>query len=137
MRPVVLLLLLAPVVACSHKSEASAVVGAIDRFRDADNDHKPEMADALEKVGCSDPEICAAKDACMKVARPTARGLRLQREVKDGLADVESGKLSKDDPAAKALAGKLADADALMNTAEAALTDCTEHTTALRIKYSL
>jgi hypothetical protein len=133
-----LLVIVLALAACGGtKREASAVVGAIDRYRDADNDHRPEKADLLDAVPCSEAEVCAAKTACTKSADPTAKGLRLKREVEQGLADVQSGKLARDDPAAQALPGKLDESQRLMEEGQKAMGECSQLATALRIKYGL
>jgi hypothetical protein len=137
MRRLLVVLLFALAACGGTKREASAVVGAIDRYRDADNDHRPEKADLLDAVPCSDAEVCAAKTACMKAADPTAKGLRLKREVEKGLADVQAGKLSPQDPAAQAMPGKLDDSQRLMDEGQKALDQCDQLATALRIKYGL
>lgn len=66
---------------CHAKDEARAVAAAVDEFRAASNDDKPAKADALDKVACTDAEVCEVKAVCMKSADATARGLRLQKEV--------------------------------------------------------
>jgi hypothetical protein len=88
-RLVVLSALLA--LGCHSKDEARALVTAVDAYRAAPNDAKPARADALDKVECTDTDVCAVKAACTKSADATARGLRLQQEVqaaaKDGGGD--------------------------------------------------
>jgi len=123
-------------VGCSTtRQEARSVIEAVDRFRKAENVQKPELADALAKVPCSDPEVCATKDACVKSATATARGLRLQREVEDGLAQVKAGTLDKSDPKAIALGPKLDEVDKALAEGNDALATCDDKLTSLRVKY--
>jgi hypothetical protein len=75
------LVMLALASGCHSKEEARLLVTAVDAYRAASNDNKPARADALDKVECTDNEVCAAKAACTKSADATARGLRLQQEV--------------------------------------------------------
>lgn len=131
-------LLAASLCACaSPKPEAAAVINAVDRFRRAENPQKPAAADALDAVACSDPEVCAAKDACAKSARATAKGLKLKNEVERGLADVESGKLAKDDPAAQALQGKLLESMSANDEGHRLLPACDDKILTLKRKYGL
>lgn len=135
MRAAILLLC---VVACGGtKREASAIVGAVDRYRQADNAAKPDLADAIAKVPCTDAEVCGTKDACVAAADPTARGLRLQHDVEQGVLDLSAGKLNKDDPIARALPGKLAESTRLRDQGDEALKECERQVTALRMKYEL
>jgi hypothetical protein len=85
MRRLVFAVLLAT--ACHSKDEARALVTAVDAYRSANNDDKPARADALDKVACTDEEVCAAKKACRKSADATARGLRLQAEIQAAIQD--------------------------------------------------
>ncbi len=113
------------------------LVPAVDQYRAAANSQKPELADALDKVPCSDPEVCAARDACTKAADPTAKGLRLQKEVEQGLDDVKSGKLAADSEKAKGLPGKLQESGKLLKQGFDALKDCDERVERLKVKYNL
>ena len=119
------------------KDEARALAKAVDAFRKAPNEKKPELADALEKVPCTDVDVCAVKDACMKSAIPTARGIRLQTEVEQGLADVNAGTLAQDSAKARGLAPKLVEAKAKSVEGFAALEDCDNRVTRLKLKYTL
>jgi hypothetical protein len=119
------------------KDEARTLAKAVDAFRKAPNDQKPELADALEKVPCTDADVCAARDACTKSAVPTAKGIRLQKEVEQGLADVKSGKLEAGSAEAKALGPKLDEAKAQSDQGFNALEDCDNRISRLKLKYSL
>ena len=139
MRPSVSLFVLAALCAfgCTSptKQEAKSLVSAVDRYRKAENTEKPELADALEAVACADPEVCATKDACLAVSRPTAKALRLQREVTQGVAAMQEGGLSPYDPKARAFPEKIDESQRLLVEGEAALEACDEKLTALRMKY--
>ncbi|HEY1957565.1 MAG TPA: hypothetical protein VGH28_18225 [Polyangiaceae bacterium] len=74
-------------IGCHAKDEASQLVGAVDAYRAASNDAKPEKAKAIDAVACTDEEVCKAKDACRKSADATAKGLALQSEIQDAIKD--------------------------------------------------
>jgi hypothetical protein len=78
------------VASCHAKDEARTLVSAVDAYRAAPNEDKPAKADALDKVACTDEQVCAVKSACTKSADATAKGLRLQAEVHAG-AKPDSG----------------------------------------------
>lgn len=115
--------------------DARSVIEGVDRFRRAENAQKPELADALAKLPCADSEVCATKDACVSSAASTARGLRLQKEVEDTLAQVKKGTLPASDPKATSLGAKLDDADRALAQGNQALVDCDQKLTRLRVKY--
>jgi len=119
------------------KDEARTLAKAVDAFRKAPMDKQPELADALEKVPCSDPDVCAAKDACTKSAVPTANGIRLQKEVEQGLADLKAGKLAADSTEAKGLRTKVELANVESEKGINALEDCDNRLIRLKVKYSL
>lgn len=122
--------------ACSTThQEARSVIEGVDRFRRAENAQKPDLADALAKLVCTDAEVCATKDACVRSAAATARGLRLQREVEDSLARVKKGELAPSDPKATSLGTKLDEADKALEEGHQALAPCDEKLTRLRVKY--
>jgi hypothetical protein len=117
------------------KQEAKSLVFAVDHYRQAENAEKPELADAVEAVPCTDAEVCATKEACLAVARPTAKALRLQREVQKGVAEMQDGSLSPYDPKAKAFPEKIEQSEKLLAEGQAALEACDTKLTALRVKY--
>ena len=124
---VVLLLLVA---GCHSKDEARALVSAVDAYREAPNDDKPAKADAISRVGCTDDEVCKAKDVCKKSADATAKGLRLQAEIQAAVKD--GGKMEAD-----ALQKKFEEANSDLAEGYGMLEDCRSKTEALREKYSL
>lgn len=116
-------------VGCHTKDEARALVTAVDAYRAAPNDDKPAKADALDKVECSDKDICAARDACRKSADATAKGLRLQKEVEGGSRD--SGPYPDD------LAAKWKEASSDLAEGYGLLDDCRNRTQALKEHFGL
>ena len=79
MRPVglavtLLLALLLPTAACQNRGreEAAGVMRALDLLRAAPNDQKRAPLEALAKVPCSLPTVCAARDHCAGVYRHLA-----------------------------------------------------------------
>jgi hypothetical protein len=131
LRSLVLFVLLCS--ACS-RGEARSLIEAVDRFRKAPTEQQPPLADALEKVPCSDDEVCAAKDACVKSASATAKGIRKKQEVEQVLAEVLDGSLAKTDPRATKSFVELDESDRLRKEGNDALTACDEKITALRMK---
>ncbi len=114
---------------CHTKDEARALVTAVDAFRAASNDDKPAKADALDKVECSDKEICAVKDACRKSADATAKGLRLQKEVIEKSRD--AGPYPDD------LAAKWHEGRSDLQEGFGLLEDCTNRTQALKERFGI
>src|SRR5438270_10501290 len=120
-------LLLPICAACHTKDEARALVSAVDAYRSAPNDDKPAKADALDKVECTDQEVCAVKETCRKSADATARGLRLQKEVEHGARD--SG------PYADDLAAKWKTASSDLAEGYGYLEECRNKTQALKERF--
>ncbi len=114
---------------CHTKDEARAVVSAVDAFRAANNDEKPAKADALDKVECSDKDICAVKEACRKSADATARGLRLQKEVQE--KSLDAGPYPDD------LAAKWKQASSDLQEGYGFLEDCRNKTQALKERFGI
>jgi len=121
------------VLACSSgKREAASLVTAVDRFHKAENTEKPAAADYLATVPCTVPEVCQAKDACVKAAAATASALRLMSETQGALADLKANKLSPDDDRAKGLSAKLTEATRLLEEGHAAMPACDALVTKLK-----
>lgn len=129
MRVLPFLFLLSAAAACHTKDEARALVTAVDAYRAAPNDDKPAKADVLDKVECSDKDICAVKEACRKSADATARGLRLQKEVEKGSHD--SGAYPDD------LAQKWKQASSDLAEGYGYLEDCRNKTQALKERFGI
>lgn len=119
------------------KSEAAVLQRAVERYRQADNLLRPAAADALAETPCSVPEICAAKDACVAAAGPTAQALRLKQEVERGIEAIQSGTLTPTDPQAQTFPGKLDEASTLLDRGHAALTACDEKMLDLKRRHGL
>jgi hypothetical protein len=119
------------------KGEASTLVANVDRFRRAENAEKPSLLPAIEGSPCTDQDVCAAKDACLAHAKPTAEGLVLKTEVQRGLSDLEDKRLAPDAAAAAALPEKLYEASRLLDRGHAALAGCDQRILVLRAKFGL
>jgi hypothetical protein len=125
-------------VACSSaKREASALVAAVDAFRRAENVDKPARARAVEDAVCTDSEVCDVRASCVASTAPTAKGLARKAEVEAALADLSSGKLTKDEAQSRDLAGKLDEASRLLDEGHRALPVCDQKIAGLRLKYGL
>ena len=125
-------------VACDGtKREAASLVAAVDRYRQAPVGAKSAPEGDLEAVACADPEVCAAKVACVAAARPTVRGYALKAEVESALAELHDGAIDRDQAAAKGLPEKLDEASRLLDEGHAALTACDAKIVALRLRYGL
>jgi hypothetical protein len=131
------LLLVAAACAPPAKHETAALAAAVDRFRRADNASKADLAATTAAVPCTDPAVCAAKDACVAAMGPTARALVLKDDVARKLDDIEHGKLSADSPEAKSLAAKLDEAEKLLAEGRAKWSSCERSLGELRIQYGV
>jgi len=132
-RPSPILLLAFCACTTTAKQEARSLVAAVDRYHKAENTEKPAAADELEKVSCTDDEVCDAKSACVKSASAMAKALRKQHDVETKIAAFD-GSIPKDDPGAQALPGQLDEVDRLMKESQDAMPACDEKITALRVK---
>ncbi len=119
------------------RREASSIVIAVERFRQADNASRPSAAEALRAAACSDTEVCEARDACLAFTEPTARALRLKHDVEAGLRDMESGALAADSGAARALPQKLEQAEAMLLEGQSRLGACDDRILALKRRHRL
>jgi hypothetical protein len=136
--PILLPLLLAGLaLSCdSGKREAMSLIAAVDRYRQAPMASKAAPEDVLEKLACTDPEVCAAREACLASARPTIRGVALKKQVESALDDLQAGRVTKDQVAAMGLAQKLDDASSAIGEGQGNLPACDARVTALRLKYA-
>jgi hypothetical protein len=124
--------------ACSSKKqEAASLVAAVDRFHKANNPEKADRAKAIAQLACTDPEVCDAKGLCEAATTSTAEALVLKAEVELRLVDLERGTLAKTDDAAKALPGKLDEAERKLDEGHKAMPRCDERILALRARYDL
>lgn len=79
-------------VACTSavRVEAERALAVATPLRSFTIDDQRAALGVLEGLGCADRDVCLVRDACLKVARPTLRGLELRREgieQKDAAAD--------------------------------------------------
>jgi hypothetical protein len=121
----------------STKRESASLVTAVDRYRKAAMSAKAPLADALDAVPCTAPEVCAAKEACVGSSRPTVKGVALKAEVETALAALHGGKLTQDEAASLGLAQKLDQATQLLEEGQVRLSVCEARITALRLEYGL
>ena len=119
------------------KAEADALVRTMERFRRAENRDKPEAIHEVRKTRCSAPDVCAARKECLAYAESTAQALKLKQEVELALVAVESGAMPKDSEEAKALPGKLDQAEKLLKEGFGHLQPCDDALMALRRTYRL
>ncbi len=133
-----LAILAASSTACgSGKREAASLVAAVDRYRKAPMESKAAPAAMIEKVECSDAEVCAAKEACLQSARPTVRGMALKLEVTKALDDLNEGRITHDQAEGMGLSRKLDDASRAIDDGRVNLAGCDAEVISLRLKYAL
>ena len=100
-------LLMTAVLACqtereqARKSEAAALVRAIDELRDAPNSGKRPRLLELERVACSDPDLCALKRACTLAYRRHLRALESARSLRHALKGDAGGLIDASTPTAE------------------------------------
>ncbi len=121
----------------SAKRESAALIGAVDRYRRADNASKAGLVESISGVACTDAQVCDAKQACLAAIEPTARALRLKDEVTLRLSDIEHKRLALDEPEAQALPDKLDEATRLLTEGRAKMTDCEKKLTDLRLLHGV
>jgi hypothetical protein len=119
------------------KREARALISAMDRFRHASDASRAADAQAISDVACSDQRVCDAKRACLAAIDPTTRALGLKDEVAHRLADLEQKRLSPDSPDARALPGKLDEAEKLLREGRAKMLDCEKKLNDLELEYGV
>lgn len=125
------------VVACtgSGRGEASALIDAVDHYRQADDVSKTVQAQAVAAVFCHDAAICEAKRVCLAAMDPTTRGLRLKDEVAARLSDIEHKRLDPAGPEAASLPDKLDEAERLLDAGRIKMTECERRLADLRVQY--
>jgi hypothetical protein len=119
------------------KREAASLVAAVDRYRRAPMDSKGAPTEMLEKVECTDAEVCAAKEACLESARPTVRGMALKAGVNKALDDLNLGRITRDQASEMGLSRKLDDASRAIDDGRVNLAACDAKVISLRLKYAL
>ena len=133
-RPCLALVLL---LACTSagKQQAVSLANAVDAYRHAPGSAKADRGKAVADVTCSEPKVCAAKQACVAAIDPTVRALALKDEVTARIADIEKGVLAKDSPEAQALPGKLNEAERLLKDGRGKMDDCDSKLVQLQSEY--
>jgi hypothetical protein len=132
--PVALLALLA----CSGRDRADAVqvLSALQRVRDAPKEAKGPAAEALARVQCANPIVCAARDKCAEVYRHFAEGMRAHARVA-----TEIDKLAVGPPVAAQrraeLGAGLDRAATEVNEAEKGLPGCEQAASLMRRRYGI
>jgi hypothetical protein len=121
----------------SAKREAATLIGAVDRYRRADNASRAGLTRSIEDVACTDAQVCDAKRACLAAIDPTTRALRLKDEVTLRLADIEGRRLAPDASEAQALPDKLDEAARLLSEGRAKMPDCEKKLTDLRLEHGV
>jgi hypothetical protein len=119
------------------RREAGSLAEAVDRYRRASMDAKGGPAEMVERVACTDAEVCAAKEACLASVRPTVRGMALKREVQTALDDLEAARITREQAQALGLSAKLDEASHAVEEGRANLAACDTQVLALRMKYGL
>jgi hypothetical protein len=80
--------LVLPAVACksSGREEAAGVMRALDLLRDAPADQKETPTEALARVPCSLPIVCAARDRCAGVYRHMAEAEGRMQSIRERIS---------------------------------------------------
>jgi hypothetical protein len=128
--------LVAFLVACGNpaRREATSLTVAVDRYRQAaDGPSRQAQAEAVSAVACTDTRVCDAKQACVAAIEPTVRSLALKDDVIRRLEDLEQKRLDPTSPEARALPGKLDEAEQLLKEGRAKMTVCDARLRDLRV----
>jgi hypothetical protein len=88
-------------------------------------------------VKCSAADVCKARDACLASAEATAKAMRLKSDVEQGLAAVEKDAMPRDSEPARALPGKLDEAEMLLKEGFSLLPACDEQIMDLKKRYRI
>jgi hypothetical protein len=113
-----------PACTASAKRETAALADAVDRYRRAENGRKASQGQAVLAVTCTDPAVCAAKQACLAAIDATTQALSLKDEVAARLVDIQAKRLAPDAPEADALPAKLDQAERLLHEGRTKMADC-------------
>ncbi len=109
-----------------QRSEAKAIVSALERYEAASANEKSSELGRLSSMRCTEPATCEARDSCVAFARTNMVAVQALDGVKIRMRDIESGLLAKDDPIAIALPTRLTFVEALLHRSEAELLQCKE-----------
>ncbi len=121
----------------SERKEAMELHRVVTAYRSAAVSEKEQSADELERVGCKAPDVCQAREACLKSSRPTKKALLKRRELKEGLKDVDASAMAEDDPRRATLLAAADEAKALLEEGKQALEDCDNEMAVLKRRYEL
>lgn len=121
----------------SAKPEAERLVSAVTRYRQTDDERKADMAQALADTPCTDADVCAAKQACVASAEPTARAIRLKRDVEQSIEQIERADALPEGAVADGLKAKLEEAKRLFDQGFQALPACDERVQGLKRRYGI
>lgn len=119
------------------RQEADSLVRAMERFRRAENTDKPAAFDAVRATRCSAADVCRAQRECLAYAEPTAKALALKAEVEKALVALESDAMPKDSSEARALPGKLDEAERMLKEGMDHLEPCDNELLALKRAHRL
>ena len=121
----------------SERKEAMELHRVVTAYRSAAVSEKEQSADELERLACKAPDVCQAKEACLKSSRPTKKALIKRRELKDGLKDLDASAMAEDDPRRASLLAAADEAKALLEEGKKALEDCDSEMAVLKRRYDL
>ena len=108
-------------------ASAGQVARAVEALRNAPNEAKRAPLEALGKVKCASPEVCAVRDACSKAYTLHVEAVELTQMAKSAAAE---GKTPR--------ATKLAiSADQQLRASSAPVADCIEREGELRHRFKL
>lgn len=121
--------------ACANtaKREAGALVTAVDAYRHALGPEKAVLGKAVEAVACTDARVCAAKEACVAAIQPTVAAIALKDQVAAGVTAIERDAMAPDAPEARALPGKLDEAERLLREGREKMSECDARLTDLHV----
>lgn len=86
--------------ACSSRdaelaASAGQVARGIEALRNAPNDAKRAPLEALAKVTCASPEVCAVRDACHAAYKLHVEAVELTQMAKSAMAEGKTPRASK------------------------------------------
>lgn len=76
-------------------TSAGHVARAIEALRSAPNDAKRAPLEALAKVSCASPEVCAVRDACQAAYKLHVEAVELTQMAKSAMAEGKTPRASK------------------------------------------
>jgi hypothetical protein len=117
------------------RREMAALEDAVDRYRHSQSPSRPDLAQAVARVTCTQAAVCEAKSACLAGIEPTTRALLLKDEVASRIGDLEQRRLAADAPEAQALPGKLEEATRLLEIGRTQMADCERRLIDLHLRY--